>query len=160
MTILVVDGYNAVYAIPELRGKLNKSLMLARKSITELSKKYAKSSGFIDEVRVVFDGDDRYRHMEKLDPDRGKEQIFSASGRGDDKIIETIRICARKNRVVVASNDNYVRNNARAYGASVIEVQELAHAKKNKAPGKGAEKNIDQRVCDEITFEYKKRLGI
>jgi predicted RNA-binding protein with PIN domain len=159
MTILVVDGYNAVYAIQSLRQELEKSLAEARKSTLRMSEAYAKARS-IGSVRVVFDGDDRYRHFDASE--RHKNAVFSRTGAGDDKVIETIRKYASSGKVIVASNDNYVRNNARAHGAVVLDVRELEHpGKKPRTPGKDKnEKKIDQRTCDAITREYRKILGV
>jgi len=162
MTVLIVDGYNAIYAVPETREKLKQSLLSARRSILASSREYARTSGFIDEVRVVFDGKDKYRCPDRGDISRDKAQIFSRTGRGDDKIIETIKLYARKRRVIVASNDNYVRNNARAYGAALIDVRDLTavKAKKQERVAKGGSKYMDRDVRDEITREYREELGL
>lgn len=161
MTTLVVDGYNAVYAIPETREALKKSLLDARRAILDLAKQYARTSGCIDDVKVVFDGDDRYRYLDKFDLSRTKSQVFSRTGGGDEKIIEMIKVCSRNGKVVLASNDNYVRNNARAYGAGIMDVRELAvkKSKKIKSCRTGETKELDRDTCNEITRDYRKKLG-
>ncbi|MDD5633764.1 MAG: NYN domain-containing protein [Candidatus Omnitrophica bacterium] len=159
---LVVDGYNAINAIPGMKkdfqeGKLEE----ARKKLHALVKEYARSSGYITGVRIVFDGDDRYRYLDALDITRNKEQVFSATGKGDEKVIDTVRRCSRFGAVVLASNDNYVRNNSRSYNASIIAVEDLAkkkikYAKKRKV----TEKKISQALSKKITDEYRKELEI
>lgn len=158
MTTLVVDGYNAINAIHFTKKELGKSLLSARRAILAISKEYARSSGYITNVSVVFDGDTKYRGMDKLDRLRDKAQIFSKTDQGDDKIIETVRLASKKGRVVVASNDNYVRNNSRAYGASILNVEELE--KKQKKPLNISEKNLKGKIKNDITREYKKMLGL
>ncbi len=161
-TTLVVDGYNAINAIPKVRKELAKSLECARKAILLLSKEYARSSGYITDVRVVFDGDDRYRHIDRMNIPGVTFQIFSRTGKGDDKVIETVRKYVDCGRVVLASNDNYIRNNARAYGAALVDVKELEGNKdkgkriKDKAKGK----KIDPSLEREITGYYMKALGL
>jgi len=161
-TILVVDAYNAIYAIPEVRLKMNDSLERARNSITLISKEYARSSGYINDIRVVFDGDDKYRYVNELNRNRKKNEIFSKTGDGDDEIIRTVRNCSKYARVVVASNDNYVRNIARGYGALIINSEELTKTKKRKKifKEKKEEKKIDKSTEIKITNEYKKELGL
>ncbi|MFH1878992.1 MAG: NYN domain-containing protein [Candidatus Omnitrophota bacterium] len=95
---LVVDGYNAINAISAVRKEMDKSLLSARQSIIALSREYARSSGYISNVRVVFDGDDKYRKDPVLNRLRGKDQVFSETGRGDDKIIQTVKECSRYGR--------------------------------------------------------------
>ncbi|MFH1665746.1 MAG: NYN domain-containing protein [Candidatus Omnitrophota bacterium] len=155
---LVVDGYNAINAIPETRRELEKSLYSARKMILAISREYARSSGFITDVVVVFDGSDRFRDMGML---RSSSEVFSGTGAGDDKIIETVKKYSSRGRVVIASNDNYVRNNSRAYGASPINVEEMVSAKKKRSatPEKHG-KRIDPAVKEEITREYGRELGL
>ena len=161
-TTLVVDAYNAIYAIPEVRSKMKESLERARNSITLLSKEYARSSGYINDVRIVFDGDDRYRHIDALYRSGKKHEIFSKTGDGDDEIIRTVRDCSRYGKVVIASNDNYVRNISRGYGAFVINSEDLTKTKKRKKAiiKKNTEKTIDKRTEIRITCEYKKDLGL
>jgi len=161
MTTLVVDGYNAIYAVPEARKKLGKSLESARNNILALSKEYARKSGYIDEVRVVFDGDDRYRYLDSLDLGRLRSQVFSSTGKGDEKIIAMVKACSRGGKVVLASNDNYIRNNARAYGAALMDVKELG-VKKRKLAGSGRDGRggLDSSDYDKITREYREELGI
>ena len=160
MTVLVVDGYNAIYANSGTRKLLRKSLKSAREAILALSKEYARTSGYINEVKVVFDGDDRYRHMDGTDPARSKAEVFSNTGGGDDKIIRTAKFYARRGKVVVASNDNYVRNNARAYGAGLIDVRELVQGRKKRKDPPGEDERISKAERDDITRAYREELGI
>ena len=160
---LVVDGYNAINAIPITKKYLgNGKLETARKTILVIVKEYARSSGYITNVKVVFDGDDKYKYLEKIDITRGNDHFFSATGDCDDKLIDTVRRYSKKGRVVLASNDNYVRNNSRSFGASIINVEELVVTKKNKKAKekKITTKKISSRVESQITREYRKELGI
>jgi predicted RNA-binding protein with PIN domain len=86
-TTLVVDGYNAINAIPKAGKELAKSLEAARNAIIAISKEYARSSGYITDVRVVFDGDDQYRHFDGMNIPGVTFHIFSRTGKGDDKVI-------------------------------------------------------------------------
>lgn len=158
---LVVDGYNAINAIPETKAKLEKDLYSARRAILAICREYARSSGYITDVKVVFDGRNRYRYLDVLNGARRQDQIFSSTGGGDDKIIATVKIYSSKGRVVLASNDNYVRNNARAYGASIINSEELAPKRKEKTINAAdADKGLDRNLKDDITREYREELGL
>jgi predicted RNA-binding protein with PIN domain len=162
-TTLIVDGYNAINAIAKTRAELmNGDLQRARKSIISICKEYARSSGYITDVCVVFDGDDKYRHLDKINIPRGKGEVYSRTGQGDDKIIETVKRHAAFSRVIVASNDNYVRNMSRGYGASLIDVKELVadKVKSSKLKDKGQQKKLDKKVEDEITKDYMEELGL
>ena len=122
MKILIVDGYNAINKIRYLSDIAEESLRSARDALTELADDYKRRDGGISRVCIVFDGKDQYRG---LDIPRPKEHIFSKTGDGDRKIIEMIREFSDEATVVVASDDNYVRNNARAHKASLLRVKAL-----------------------------------
>ncbi len=159
MTTLIVDGYNAINAIARTKELLSKSLRSARSEIIAISREYARG-GNIHDVIVVFDGNDKYADLNNNHISPRVYQVFSGTGKGDDKIIETIRKASGKGPVVLASNDNYVRNNARAYGASVIDSRDLVRKKKKTSAGEAFEKKMRGKDKREITEEYKKILGI
>ena len=122
MKILVIDGYNVINKISYLSKIADRNLQEARQAVTELADKYKRKDGGISEVYVVFDGKDQYRNLDILTP---KEHIFSTTGQGDRKIIETVKRASDKGIVTVVSDDNYVRNNARAYSASLLHCNQL-----------------------------------
>lgn len=161
MTILVVDGYNAIYGIKPLKKKIKSGLLNAREAVLAISKEYARKSGYITDVKVVFDGDEKYRSVEALHTERDKAAVFSEKGEGDNKIIKLVAHYSRLGKVVLASNDNYVRNNSRSYGAVIIDVAELdIKTRKINSTDDKEEKSIDKSVMDDITKEYRKELGI
>lgn len=167
-TILVVDGYNAINAIAETKKLAEKDLLSARSRIIMLTSEYTRSSGYINDFCVVFDGQDKYRHMVGLYPGRSSRQAFSLSGEGDEKIIDTVRSYSSDPgvRVVVASNDNYVRNNSRAYGASLMRSEELSGRRGTKKKGcirdRGAQmkKYPPPEKRKKINDDYAKELGL
>ena len=159
-TTLVVDGYNAINAIPEVQNLLKESLLSARSKIIMLAAEYARSSGYINDFCVVFDGQDRYRHLERLYLPKDAKHSFSRTGDGDEKIIDTVRHYSEKGKVVLASNDNYVRNNARGYGAALIDSEDLAEKPERRAVGKAADKKLDEGTREKITKEYMDELGL
>lgn len=125
MKAIVIDGYNAIHNIGYLEALLDESLAEARDAITELALEYKRKVGGIAEVCVVFDGRDEYRGISSP-----RHQIFSDTGQGDRKIIRMVEKLSDKYDVIVASNDNFVRNNARAYKASTISIEEFFAAAK------------------------------
>jgi len=126
MKILIVDGYNVINKVKYLSDIADRSLKDAREAVTKLANEYKRRDGGISEVYVIFDGKDQYR---ELDIPRPKEHIFSKTGEGDRKVIEMIGKFQDKATVVVVSDDNYVRNNARAYNASLLRPIELINLK-------------------------------
>lgn len=159
-TILIVDGYNAINAVAEAKKLLKESLLSARSKIIMLTEEYVRSSGYITDFHVVFDGETRYRGIERLNVPKDTKHSFSKTGEGDEKILDTVRKCSEKCRVILASNDNYIRNNARGYGASLIGSEELAGKPKEEKVKKEPDKRLDERTKDKITREYMEELGL
>ena len=122
MKILVVDGYNVINKIGDLSEIADENLKDARDAVTKMSNEYKNRDGGISEVYVVFDGQNQYRDLDIPHP---KEHIFSDTGEGDRKIIETIKRASVKGTVIVVSDDNQVRNNARAYSATLMRPIDL-----------------------------------
>ena len=132
MKALVVDGYNAIHKIKYLQPFLDESLYAAREALTELAMEYRRKVGGIAEVCVVFDGKDAYRGMSLSAP---AHQIFSKTGEGDHAIIQMVQKLSSRYHVIVASDDNFVRNNSRAHKASPITISEFfAVARKRPHP--------------------------
>jgi len=159
MNALIVDGYNAIYKITELQTLLDKSLLEARREVTRLAKDYQRKTGGIAEVYVVFDGKDDYRGSPH--PPLAN-QIFSKTGEGDEAIIKTVEKLSGRYHCIVASDDNFVRNNARAYRATVISIAEFSAGAKKKKTAKRSdasdEKRIDPKSAREITDYFKRHL--
>ncbi len=122
MKILVVDGYNVIHRIKFLSDIADKNLKEARDVLSRYVNRYKKKDGGISEVYIVFDGQNKYKDLDVSMP---KSHIFSNTGEGDKKIIDTIKKYSKKGRVVVVSDDNYVCNNARAYKAGIKRPKDL-----------------------------------
>ncbi|MEA3560611.1 MAG: NYN domain-containing protein [Candidatus Omnitrophota bacterium] len=122
MKVLIVDGYNVMNKIGYLSDISDESLKDARDAVSKLAKEYKRRDGGISEVYVVFDGKNQYRDVAIPRP---KEHIFSDTGKGDQKIVELIRKFSDKHTIIVVSDDNYVRNSARAHCASLLRPSQL-----------------------------------
>ncbi len=161
MKALVVDGYNAIHKIKHLQSMLDESLYAARKALTQVAMDYQRKVGGIAEVHVVFDGKDAYRGQSLSAP---AHQVFSKTDDGDRTIIRIVRKLSSRYHVVVASDDNFVRNNSRAHNASTITISEFVAAiRKKSARTKlniSEEKKIDPKVAQEITKQLRKRFAI
>jgi predicted RNA-binding protein with PIN domain len=121
MKVLIVDGYNAIYKIPQIDAIMDDNLEDARKAITALAKEYQRKDGGIKEVYVVFDGKNEYEGLSVNKPN----QIFSGTGEGDRRIIKLTQDKSVLFHVIVVSDDNRVGNSCRAAGATVIPVKKF-----------------------------------
>ena len=164
MRALVVDGYNVIFQNKDLSSLADKDLMFARTEITRLANLYRKYIGGIDKLKVVFDGQDKYKGLNTC-----KHQKYSATGQGDTEIVKTMAQFTKGFDVTVVSNDNYIRNSARAYGASIVNVASffkkiIPKIKKNENKTKKTEniltKSISRNKANQINEQLKKEWGL
>lgn len=160
MKALVVDGYNAIYKIPRLKRLLDQSLAQARKGITEMARNYKRRCGGIGKICVVFDGKDEFRN--RLDVAKSADEVFSMTGCGDKEIIRVVGDLSSEYDVIVASDDNFVRNNSRAQRATLITVDEFAAMGEKKKPVKkeAPRRKINIDAASEIDKELREHYKL
>ncbi len=156
-TVLIVDGYNAIFAIRSTKELMSSSMQKARRRLDRLCRDYVRSSGYIDIFRIVFDGVKEQSQDNASGELLDKDMIFSGSKGADLLLIETVREYSQAWRVIAASGDNYVRNNCRALGAELIFPSDLF--KKEKSGPLDGKLSLSREQKSEITREYRKRLG-
>jgi predicted RNA-binding protein with PIN domain len=162
--ILLVDGYNVINRVPELRAGMSGGLENARNRLALQVSKWGQAHPQ-SECIIVFDGDPQYAagRDQRL---AGIRCLYSRTPHGcDDEMIRFIKNHrGRTSDITVVSDDNYVGNNCRAYGASVrpsshIMIGNSHHTKSGrKTPADG--KGIDRRSAAEINKELKKTYGL
>ncbi len=162
--ILLIDGYNVINRIPELVAGLSGGLENARTRLALQVSTWCQNHQAFECV-IVFDGDPQYAGSREASL-AGISCIFSQTPHGcDDEIIQYVRnFKGRKSDITVVSDDNNVRNNCRAHGASVqpssyIMTRTSRHTagrRESSADGRG----IDQRAAATINKELKKKLGL
>jgi len=162
--ILLIDGYNVINRLPELKASLDAGLENARNKLAFLISRWSQRHPAVECV-IIFDGDTRF--------EGGREQrlagircIFSRKTHGgDEAIIRFVRDCpGRTADITVVSDDNNVRNNCRAHGADVQPSSYIATVKlhsagtRTKAPDAG--KGIDRKTAADINKELRKKFGL
>ena len=155
MRALVVDGYNAIYKIPLLKKLMDRSLEEARAKITELAEEYQRRKGGIDKICVVFDGKDTYRDAAFTTP---PHQVFSRTGEGDREIVIVISRLSKKYDVEVVSDDNFIRNNARAYNARIVGISEFATFFNKQWKNISRKKKINNKISPEAASKINEYL--
>lgn len=130
MKTLIIDGYNVIYAIPQIEELLDESLELARQALIRLVSEFKGARRDIEKVYVVFDGKaDGFDEETTLAS--GISAVYTRSGKeADNKIIELIRDSANPGFITVVSNDNFLYNNSRSLGARIMRVEEFQKALK------------------------------
>lgn len=162
MKALVVDGYNVIYKIPALEARMDISLQEARAGITDLARAYQRRCGGIDKVLVVFDGRTMYRRMgHRNEP----HSAYSNTGEGDLEVIRAVRCFSKNYHAMVVTDDNFVRNNARAHGATIIGVSDfVSFLRRRKGPSvkkkDAEEKKVGCDAASSINEELKKHWNI
>jgi predicted RNA-binding protein with PIN domain len=162
--ILLVDGYNVINRIPELKPSLDGGLENARSRLALQIATWSHDHPECECV-IVFDGDKNFAggRDSRL---AGIRCIFSrAAHGGDDEIIRFVRDCkGRTSDITVVSDDNNVRNNCRAHGASVQPSSYIMTGKSRqardrvKAPTDG--KGISKEAASDIDKELRKKFGL
>jgi len=162
--ILLVDGYNVINRVPELRPSLDGGLQNARNRLALQVSTWSREHPGIEPV-IVFDG--------RFQLSGGREQriagircIFSlAAHGGDDELIRFVRdFKGRTSDITVVSDDNNVGNNCRAHGA-VVQSAAFIMIRKQRAPsgqgrGSAVGKGLDSKAAAAIDAELKKKFGL
>ncbi len=163
MTIMVVDGYNVIYAVPELRRQLDQSLEAARNALISHCRAYRARRGDVQRIYVVFDGaqEERDVHIKEAG---GVHVVFtSRHEEADAQILTLIKAERGAHRFLIVSNDTEVFNNARAHGARAISVTDFypQHAPA-RVSGRGAggdpKAHLPAAQARHITDEYRQHL--
>ena len=121
---LIIDGNNALHAVPQLAQTLKKDRQMARDDLVRMLEPLQARENCL--LTVVFDGRGGKTALSKH---RGNEQysiIYSSSSQGADGVIERMLMAAEyPERITVGTNDNLIRNCAYTHGAAVMRVEEL-----------------------------------
>jgi predicted RNA-binding protein with PIN domain len=158
MKTFLIDGYNVIYKIPQLERKLDKSLEAARTALIEYVK--MRRSGGAEYV-IVFEGRDEYRGIGPVTQGGIKIIFTNTKEEADTRIITLLKDSLRPSDFIIVSDDNYVRNHAKAFGAGGIGAAEFF--KVSKARDKGTCDNAVSDYCKDshkINEELKKVWGI
>lgn len=162
--ILLIDGYNVINRVPELKPSLEGGLENARSRLALQISTWSHDHPGCECV-IVFDGDKKFAggRDQRL---AGVRCIFSpASHGGDDEIIRFVRdYKGRTSDITVVSDDNNVGNNCRAHGASVQPSSFIMTGKSRqaggrfKAPADG--KGLSKKAASDIDKELRKKFGL
>ena len=163
--IYILDAYNVIHKIPALESLLDKNLRAARDGLMHLCSRLIAQRADLAQIVLVFDGKSAYRDLSQHAPVKIKIVFSETPETADEKIVEILEGLSRERDKCVVSDDNFVRNHAKAYAAravSVAEFERLTQQTKTR-PGKmspsdsGADK-LTPKQADEITRAYKKSI--
>lgn len=164
--IYILDAYNVIHKIRSLERALEKDLRASRDLLVSLCARFAASRGDIAKIILVFDGKSEFwdlphAHTPKI------QLVFSDTGEdADERIILVLENLSKNTAKCVVSDDNFVRNQARAHQTRVMPVAEFEALIQDPGPKRknGQESpasfSLPPKLADEITREYKKQLGL
>ncbi|MDN5345221.1 MAG: uncharacterized protein PWQ18_1335 [Clostridia bacterium] len=158
--VLIVDGYNLLFSLPELVKLKESSFAHARdKLIAELINYQAYWGG---QVIVVFDAHRVAGAVEHREGNGGVEVIYSREGETADAVIERlVKNISKEGQVYVATSDGAEQQNVLGSGALRLPVSELRlyieNARREMAQegGKGQQGNS---VGDRLPGDARARL--
>ena len=164
--ILLVDGYNVINRVPELRPSLEGGLENARLRLALQVARWNRSHPAYEPM-IVFDGDAQHVGA----PDQrlaGIRCLFTRTAHGgDEEIIRIVRDSrAGGAEVTVVSDDNNVGNNSRVHGASVrassfiMDTRPPGSSRTARRDRTDPRKGIGRKAAAEIDEELKKKFGI
>ena len=160
--LMLLDGYNVIYKISELAGGEDRSLREKRNALVMFMRKWQQKRNFGGKICIVFDGRDGFGGAGQSV--HGIDCYYTATKEeADDRIITMIKNTSDPSKVVVISDDNYVRNNCKAFRVDTKPVSYLLDATKTRLkPGvkKQEEKKLDATTQRIINDELKKEWGI
>jgi predicted RNA-binding protein with PIN domain len=166
---LLIDGYNLIFASAVLREKMDQKPETARRGLMELCRVYAARKKDIEKFWIVFDGQEDSLSLPPGET-AGVCEIYTRAGETADKrMARIVRESEEVTKWTVVSNDRAVLDRCYSYGAERVKasafIRELegkpASAQSSGGPtAVNAEKTLHPRVAQDITAEYKRKLGL
>jgi predicted RNA-binding protein with PIN domain len=156
---LIIDGYNAISKIRELEAKKDISLEASRLSFIRALMDFMLQKRAFDKIFLVFDSSEKELGIRRHS--YGDIEVIFATGDNDADavIVSLLRKFSNKARISVSSDDNFVRNHSRVYGAtplSIKELEDLIMLKKKPERSKIKEKDLDAGFIKDINEELKR----
>ncbi len=163
MKYLIIDGYNAISKIKEFDAKKDINLESSRLAFIKTIVDFKQRNGKFEKIIVVFDGKGDGLGLER-ETYGDIEALFSHKDKDADKvIIDILKVSSDKNKITVSSDDNFIKNHARAFGCEIMSIkrlEDLISLKKKPCRSKIMEKDIGNKKLDSITEELKKYWGV
>ena len=159
MQQLILDGYNVIHQVPELAGQLDGGPERARKALAGFLLAWKGTSKYRGGICVVFDGK-RGRYGAGTVHGGIRCVYTGTEQKADDRIVSMIKKAQVPAKITVISNDNYIANHCRVYGAKIKPVQFLLQGQGSKAKRRRSEKEIDPATAKDINDFLKGEWGL
>lgn len=159
---LIIDGYNAISKIYSLEAKRDISLEASRMFFIRILQDFIFQKRIFDKILVVFDSREETIGVRKNS--YGKvDALFATRDQDADKVIVSLlKKASSRDQITVSSDDNFVRNHARAFGRQGISIKELEGIilKKKLKKSKIMKKELEHDTVQDINRELRDYWGI
>jgi len=157
--LLLIDGYNMMWRTKAFGKSLDASLEEARAELVRRIKAYRSRKALFSTIVIVFDGSSNRGGAKECGDGRVRIRFSAYGESADDLIRALVKRYASRYRVTVASDDNYVRNNARVYGAGIVSCADLVglvNGFPKSEPADDDGKDMDAATAADINESMKK----
>lgn len=144
MLVYIIDGFNVIHKIPELKTSLS-----PQKDLIAYIKRKRLTGSKNNRVVVVFDGKPDLTLGEK-----DFEVFFSQDRTADDVIKEKVSRMKNKRQVLVVTDDREIVSRVKNEGAAVLRVSDFIKTKPKKCKDEG--KDISYKLQHQITEELRR----
>ena len=164
--LYILDAYNVIHKVPELEACLNRGLRQARDALVMFCQHLLAKRRDIHQIIIVFDGRTEFHHLPREQTPKIRIEYSDTEEKADERIVKILEEHEAVAGKAVVSDDNFVRNQARAYRTRITSVAEF-NAMLKKFPSSRQGKNGTGPGCkvppsleSAITAAYKKDLGL
>jgi len=119
---IIIDGYNLIYAWPDLKLKFKQSPELAREELIRFLSNYRKVKKH--KITVVFDAYNIYNLLHSEFSEKGIKIIFTPMGVTADEFIKN-KVKINGDKYIVISSDNEIKSFSRLHHATPINSEEF-----------------------------------
>lgn len=154
----LIDGYNVIHKIPELKSALNESLEKSRNLLIHRILNYQASKKI--DVTLVFDGADVGVVPNPYQNKKHFHVYFSHSPeKADPLIMKIIRDKGRNAQFILVSADKELINCARSFGLQSMHPSNFYHLIRKDIRIEQLDQKFDQPLNDEQLKEWLKIFG-
>jgi predicted RNA-binding protein with PIN domain len=161
--MLLIDGYNVIYKIDSLKSEMKRDLQNARKKLAIFLNSWKQQCGYKGRIAVVFDGQSA-TYLDSVESCNGIKFYYSyRDSDADNHIIAMIKSHSCPSTITVITDDNYIKNHCKVYGARTEPVSYLNKAKKKQPHVKETDlsrKEIPPKHIEDINEYVRKKWGI
>lgn len=158
MNKIIIDGYNMIHLVPELREFLDESLERAREELIRRLKSYLLNKKIV--IAVVFDGN-HPAGGQTVERNRNLEIKFSNFPFKADPLIKTlIQKEKHKGAITIVTHDFDIAAFATAEHAAVISPAEFWLRLTKRQQQNGIFDKFDRELSDDELAEWKEIFGV